>query len=136
VRGSDVFLVQPTCDPVNEHLLQLLLLIDALKRASARRITVVIPYFGYARQDRKDKPRVPISSKLVADPRLGHKLPSRHLVQDPGREPQVTHYEHVPNFGEPHGQKECHDDTSNMFRLFPPHSWRSRVLGICFRSDA
>jgi ribose-phosphate pyrophosphokinase len=67
VRGGDVFLVQPTCDPVNEHLLQLLLLIDALKRASARRITVVVPYFGYARQDRKDKPRVPISSKLVAD---------------------------------------------------------------------
>src|SRR5271165_5056898 len=67
VRGGDVFLVQPTCDPVNEHLLQLLLLIDALKRASARRITVVVPYFGYARQDRKDRPRVPISSKLVAD---------------------------------------------------------------------
>ena len=67
VRGADVFLIQPTCDPVNEHLLQLLLLIDALKRASARRITVVIPYFGYARQDRKDRPRVPISSKLVAD---------------------------------------------------------------------
>ena len=67
VRGADVFMVQPTCDPVDEHLMQLLLLIDALKRASARRITVVIPYFGYARQDRKDKPRVPISSKLVAD---------------------------------------------------------------------
>ena len=67
VRGADVFMVQPTCDPVNEHLMQLLLLIDALKRASARRITVVMPYFGYARQDRKDKPRVPISSKLVAD---------------------------------------------------------------------
>ena len=67
VRGADVFMVQPTCDPVNEHLMQLLLLIDALKRASARRITVVIPYFGYARQDRKDKPRVPVSSKLVAD---------------------------------------------------------------------
>jgi ribose-phosphate pyrophosphokinase len=67
VRGADVFLLQPTCDPVDEHLMQLLLLIDALKRASARRITVVIPYFGYARQDRKDKPRVPISSKLVAD---------------------------------------------------------------------
>ena len=67
VRGSDVFMIQPTCDPVDEHLMQLLLLIDALKRASARRITVVIPYFGYARQDRKDKPRVPISSKLVAD---------------------------------------------------------------------
>ena len=60
-------MVQPTCDPVDVHLMQLLLLIDALKRASARRITVVIPYFGYARQDRKDKPRVPISSKLVAD---------------------------------------------------------------------
>jgi ribose-phosphate pyrophosphokinase len=67
VRGADVFVVQPTCDPVNEHLMQLLFMIDALKRASARRITVVIPYFGYARQDRKDKPRVPISSKLVAD---------------------------------------------------------------------
>ena len=67
VRGADVFMVQPSCDPVDLHLMQLLLLIDALKRASARRITVVIPYFGYARQDRKDKPRVPISSKLVAD---------------------------------------------------------------------
>ena len=67
VRGADVFLLQPTCDPVDLHLMQLLLLIDALKRASARRITVVVPYFGYARQDRKDKPRVPISSKLVAD---------------------------------------------------------------------
>ena len=67
VRGADVFLIQPTCDPVDLHLMQLLLLIDALKRASARRITVVIPYFGYARQDRKDRPRVPISSKLVAD---------------------------------------------------------------------
>ena len=62
-----MFFLQPTCDPVNEHLIQLLLMIDALKRASARRITVVISYFGYARQDRKDKPRVPISSKLVAD---------------------------------------------------------------------
>src|SRR5246127_3737054 len=67
VRGSDVFVVQPTCFPVDEHLLELLLLVDALKRASARRITPVIPYYGYARQDRKDKPRAPISSKLVAD---------------------------------------------------------------------
>ena len=67
VRGADVFVVQPTCRPVDEHLMELLLMIDALKRASARRITAVIPYFGYARQDRKDKPRVPISSKLVAD---------------------------------------------------------------------
>src|SRR5438132_339012 len=67
VRGADVFVVQPTCRPVDEHLMELLLMIDALKRASARRITAVIPYFGYARQDRKDKPRSPISSKLVAD---------------------------------------------------------------------
>ena len=67
VRGADVFVMQPTCRPVDEHLMELLLMIDALKRASARRITAVIPYFGYARQDRKDKPRVPISSKLVAD---------------------------------------------------------------------
>jgi len=67
VRGADVFVMQPTCHPVDEHLMELLLMIDALKRASARRITAVIPYFGYARQDRKDKPRSPISSKLVAD---------------------------------------------------------------------
>jgi ribose-phosphate pyrophosphokinase len=67
VRGCDVFVMQPTCRPVDEHLMELLLMIDALKRASARRITAVMPYFGYARQDRKDKPRVPISSKLVAD---------------------------------------------------------------------
>src|SRR5690349_21961083 len=67
VRGADVFVVQPTCFPVDQHLVELLLMIDALKRASARRITPVIPYYGYARQDRKDKPRVPVSSKLVAD---------------------------------------------------------------------
>src|SRR5512142_991511 len=67
VRGGDVFVVQPTSHPVNDNLMQLLLMIDALKRASARRITTVVPYFGYARQDRKDKPRSPISSKLVAD---------------------------------------------------------------------
>jgi len=67
VRGADAFVVQPTCHPVDSHLMELLLMIDALKRASARRITAVIPYFGYARQDRKDRPRAPISSKLVAD---------------------------------------------------------------------
>ena len=67
VRGADVFVMQPTCRPVDLHLMELLLMIDALKRASARRITAVIPYYGYARQDRKDRPRVPISSKLVAD---------------------------------------------------------------------
>ena len=67
VRGSDVFVIQPTCRPVDGHLMELLLMIDALKRASARRITAVMPSFGYARQDRKDKPRSPISSKMVAD---------------------------------------------------------------------
>jgi ribose-phosphate pyrophosphokinase len=67
VRGVDVFLVQPTCFPVDQNLVELLIMIDALKRASAARITVVVPYYGYARQDRKDRPRVAISSKLVAD---------------------------------------------------------------------
>ena len=67
VRGADVFVMQPTCHPVDMHLMELLLMMDALKRASARRITAVIPYYGYARQDRKDRPRAPISSKLVAD---------------------------------------------------------------------
>lgn len=67
VRGADVFLVQPTCAPVERSILELLIMIDALKRASAGRITVVMPYYGYARQDRKDRPRVAITSKLVAD---------------------------------------------------------------------
>ncbi|MBM3790339.1 MAG: ribose-phosphate pyrophosphokinase [Acidobacteria bacterium] len=67
VRGKDVFVIQPTCSPVNDNIMELLIMIDALKRSSAARITPVIPYYGYARQDRKDKPRVPISSKLVAD---------------------------------------------------------------------
>jgi len=66
VRGADVFVVQPTCKPVDRNLMELLLMIDALKRASADRITAVLPYYGYARQDRKDKPRVPISAKLIA----------------------------------------------------------------------
>jgi ribose-phosphate pyrophosphokinase len=67
VRGADVFVIQPTCRPVNENLVELLIMLDALRRASAERITAVMPYYGYARQDRKDRPRVPISSKLVAD---------------------------------------------------------------------
>lgn len=67
VRGSDAFVIQSTCMPVNDNIMQLLLIVDALKRASAERITAVIPYYGYARQDRKVQPRVPISAKMVAD---------------------------------------------------------------------
>ena len=67
VRGKDVFLIQPTCPPANDNLMELLIMIDALKRASANRITAVMPFFGYARQDRKDQPRVPITAKQVAN---------------------------------------------------------------------
>src|SRR2546425_2968970 len=67
IRGKDVFLLQPTCHPVNQHLMELLIMADACRRASAARITAVLPYFGYGRQDRKDRPRVPITAKLVAD---------------------------------------------------------------------
>src|SRR5438132_13766391 len=67
VRGRDVFVVQPTCPPVNENLMELLIMLDSFKRASAERITAVLPYYGYARQDRKDVGRVPITAKLVAD---------------------------------------------------------------------
>jgi len=67
VRGADVFVVQPTCEPVNDNIMELLIVIDALKRASARRITAVVPYYGYARQDRKARARDPITSKLLAN---------------------------------------------------------------------
>ena len=67
VRGTDAFIVQPTCTPVNDHLMELVIMADAMRRASARRITAVIPYYGYARQDRKVAPRVPISAKVVAE---------------------------------------------------------------------
>jgi ribose-phosphate pyrophosphokinase len=66
-RGRDVFVIQPTCNPANEHIMELLIMIDALRRASAQRITAVIPYYGYARQERKSAPRTPITAKLVAD---------------------------------------------------------------------
>jgi len=67
VRGTDVFIIQPTCPPVNDHLMELVIMVDALRRASARRITAVLPYYGYARQDRKVAPRVPITAKVVAE---------------------------------------------------------------------
>src|SRR5438445_5697194 len=67
IRGTDVFVIQPTCNPVDQHIMELIIMIDAFRRSSAARITAVLPYFGYARQDRKDHPRVPISAKLVAN---------------------------------------------------------------------
>ncbi len=94
VRGADVFVVQPTCHPVDTHLMELLLMVDAFKRASAARITAVIPYYGYARQDRKDKPRVPISAKVVAD-LLESAGISRALTLDL-HAPQIQGYFNVP----------------------------------------
>ncbi|MCB1212423.1 MAG: ribose-phosphate diphosphokinase, partial [Verrucomicrobiales bacterium] len=67
IRGRDVFIVQPTCPPTNQNIMELLIMVDAARRASAERITAVMPFFGYARQDRKDRPRVPITAKLVAN---------------------------------------------------------------------
>ena len=104
VRGCDVFVMQPTCraahkdgsknTSVDEHLMELLLMIDALKRASARRITAVMPYYGYARQDRKDKPRAPISAKLVAD-LLTTAGAHRALIVDP-HTPQIQGFFNIP----------------------------------------
>jgi ribose-phosphate pyrophosphokinase len=94
VRGSDVFVMQPTCHPVDQHLMELLLMIDALKRASARRITAVVPYYGYGRQDRKDKPRAPISAKLVAD-LLTTAGADRALLIDP-HAPQIQGFFNIP----------------------------------------
>ncbi len=94
VRGADVFVVQPCSDPVDRHLLELLLMIDAFKRASAWRVTAVIPYYAYARQDRKDKPRVPISAKLVAD-LLETAGANRALTLDL-HAPQIQGYFNVP----------------------------------------
>ena len=94
VRGADVFVVQPCSEPVDRHILELLLMIDAFKRASAWRVTAVIPYYAYARQDRKDKPRVPISAKLIAD-LLETAGASRALTLDL-HAPQIQGYFNVP----------------------------------------
>ncbi len=94
VRGADVFVIQPCSNPVDYHLMELLLMIDAFKRASAWRITAVMPYYCYARQDRKDKPRVPISAKLVAD-LLETAGASRALTMDL-HAPQIQGYFNVP----------------------------------------
>src|SRR6202451_450390 len=109
VRGCDVFVMQPTCRPVDEHLMELLLMIDALKRASARRITAVMPYYGYARQDRKDKPRAPISAKVVAD-----------LLTTAGGDRALVIYPHAPQI---HG----------FFNIPVDHLFASPVLVDHFR---
>ena len=94
IRGTDVFIVQPTSTPVDEHIMELCVMIDAFRRSSASRITAVIPYYGYARQDRKDKPRVPISAKLVAN-LLGAAGANRVLTMDLHK-PQIQGFFDIP----------------------------------------
>lgn len=94
VRGSDCFVVQSTCNPVNTNLMELLIMIDAMKRASSARITAVIPYFGYARQDRKSKPRDPISAKLVAD--LIEKAGADRILTMDLHAPQIQGFFNIP----------------------------------------
>jgi len=94
VRGADVFVVQPTSPPVNENLMELLIIIDALRRASARRITAVIPYYGYARQDRKARPRDPITSKLVAN--LLTQAGARRVLSIDFHAPQIQGFFDIP----------------------------------------
>ena len=94
VRGSDCFIVQSTCSPVNNNLMELLIMIDAMKRASAARITAVIPYFGYARQDRKSKARDPISAKLVAD--LIEKAGANRILTMDLHAPQIQGFFNIP----------------------------------------
>jgi len=111
MRGHDVFVIQPTCHPVNEHLMELFIILDALRRASAGRVTAVIPYYGYARKERKSQPREPISAKLIANFivthfRLSMKIPYRKAgtftcAKLPGRisTPSVIRFQGPPEFG-------------------------------------
>lgn len=94
IRGSDVFIVQSTCHPANHNIMELLIMIDAVRRASAARITAVLPFYGYARQDRKDKPRVPITAKLVANV-LAEAGANRILTMDL-HSPQITGFFEIP----------------------------------------
>jgi ribose-phosphate pyrophosphokinase len=94
VRGADVFVIQPTCPPVNENLMELLVIIDSLRRASARRITAVLPYYGYARQDRKAQPREPITAKLVAN--LITKAGARRMLSIDLHAPQIQGFFDIP----------------------------------------
>ncbi|MFW5984985.1 MAG: ribose-phosphate diphosphokinase [Halanaerobiaceae bacterium] len=94
VRGADVFVIQPTCPPINENLMELLVIIDSLRRASARRITAVVPYYGYARQDRKAQPREPITAKLVAN--LLTKAGARRALSIDLHAPQIQGFFDIP----------------------------------------
>src|SRR6056297_1629194 len=94
VRGADVFVVQPTCPPVNENLMELLVIVDSLRRACARRITAVMPYYGYARQDRKAQPREPITAKLVAN--LITKAGARRALSIDLHAPQIQGFFDIP----------------------------------------
>lgn len=94
VRGADVFVIQPTSPPVNENIMELLVMIDALRRASARRITAVVPYYGYARQDRKARPRDPITAKLIAN--LITKAGARRLLSIDMHAPQIQGFFDIP----------------------------------------
>jgi ribose-phosphate pyrophosphokinase len=116
VRGKDVFVIQPTCPPTNDNLMELLIMIDALKRASARRITAVIPYYGYARQDRKDQPRVPITAKLVAN-----------LITTAGADRVLTMDLHA---GQIQGFFDIPLDHLYAVTVFEPYVRRKRLRGL------
>lgn len=116
VRGADVFIIQPTCAPANEHLFELLVMIDACRRASAARIVCVIPYYGYGRQDRKDQPREPITAKLVAD-----------LLQTAGADRILTIELHAAQIM---GFFHCPVDQLDLGKLFAEHL-RQHEVGDC-----
>lgn len=140
VRGEDVFVVQPTSYPANDHIMELLICIDALKRASARRITAVVPYFGYARQDRKAGPRTPISSKLVAD-LITTAGANRVLTMDL-HAGQIQGFFNIPVdnlFALPvfvRHIKEMYKDTSNIVVVSPDVGGVVRARALAKRIDA
>lgn len=123
IRGDDVFIVQPSCPPTNHNIMELLIMVDAARRASAERITAVIPFFGYARQDRKDQPRVPITAKLVAN-LLTSAGVSRVLTMDL-HAPQIQGFFDIPVdhlYAKPaliHYLRERHPDASNITVVSP-----------------
>ena len=139
VRGEDVFIIQSTSAPANDHLMELLILIDALKRASARRITAVIPYFGYARQDRKPGPRTPISAKLVAN-MIDRAGADRVLTLDL-HAGQIQGFFDIPTdnlFAAPVMVQDMrqHFDANNLMVVSPDVGGVVRARGLAKRIDA